>query len=201
MRMQGALALGTLAVSLTVVSPARATAPEPPKGWIQAGQDPADYEMAVDPTGGRNGGACAYIKAKTPEAKTFGTLMQQFDASEYKDKRLRLSAWVKSAGVRKWAGLWMRIDGPPDGRGFPAALGFDNMQNRPIKGTTDWTRYEVVLDVTKQAVAVNFGILLSGAGQAWLDGVAFDVVGPEVPVTDFHGTLPKQPVNLDFEQH
>jgi hypothetical protein len=163
--------------------------------------NPDDYEMAVDPKGGRNGASCAYVKAKTPDARTFGTLMQTFDAGEYKGKRLRLTAWVKAAAIRDWAGLWMRIDGPADGRGYPAMLAFDNMQNRPIKGTTDWTRYAIVLDVPAQALTVNFGILLTGAGQAWLDGLSFDVVGPEVAVTNIRQEIPKRPVNLDFEQH
>ncbi len=35
----------------------------------------------------------------------------------------------------------MCIDSPEDGK----ALGFDNMMNRRIQGTTDWHRYEVVL--------------------------------------------------------
>jgi hypothetical protein len=203
MRMKVVAALGAVAVALTSISVGDANAQEPPKGWIQAGQNPSDYETAVDAKGGRNGGACAYIKAKTTAAQTFGTLMQTFEAGEYKGKRLRLSAWVKSAGIAKWAGLWMRIDGPMENRGYPAMLGFDNMQNRPIKGTTDWKRYDVVLDVPAPAVSVNFGILLEGAGQAWLDGVKFDVVGPEVSVTQVKQefTLPKEPVNLDFEQH
>jgi hypothetical protein len=201
--MQNAAVLGVLSAALATVPAPSANAQQPPKGWIQAGMNPGDYDMAVDAKGGRSGGTCAYIRAKTPDARTFGTLMQTFDAGDYKGKRLRLSGWVKSAGVDRWAGLWMRIDGPMDSRG-PAMLGFDNMQNRPIKGTTDWKAYEVVLDVPQQAVTVNFGILLEGAGHAWLDGVRFDVVGPEVPVTDVRKDIPKdipkKPVNLDFEQ-
>lgn len=196
--MRYAMALGA-AVGLTAMLAMSAMGQAPPKGWLQAGMNPDDYEMAVDPKGGRSGGPCAYIKAKTPDARTFGTLMQTFDAGEYKGKRLRLSGWVKSAAIAKWAGLWMRIDGPTEGTA-PAMLGFDNMQRRPIKGTTDWKRYEVVLDVPQKATTVNFGILLEGAGQAWLDGVSFDVVAADVPVTDIRQNTPKKPVNLDFEQ-
>ena len=192
--MRYAMALGA-AVGLTAMLAMSAMGQGPPKGWLQAGMNPDDYEMAVDSKGGRSGGPCAYIKAKTPDARTFGTLMQTFDAGEYKGKRLRLSGWVRSAAIAKWAGLWMRIDGPGT-----APLGFDNMQKRPIKGTTDWKRYEVVLDVPEKATTVNFGILLEGAGQAWLDGVGFDEVGADVPVTDIRQDTPKKPVNLDFEQ-
>ena len=36
-----------------------------------------------------------------------------------------------------WAGLWMRVDKGKD------MVAFDNMQDRPIKGTTDWQRYYI----------------------------------------------------------
>ncbi len=201
MRLRSAMVLGMLGGAFATVS-ASDVAAQPPTGWLEAGMNPTDYEMAVDAKGGRSGGPCAYVKARTPAARTFGTLMQMIDAGDYRGKRLRLSAWVRSAGVARWAGLWMRIDGPMSDRG-PAMLGFDNMQNRPIAGTTDWKAYQVVLDVPQQAVTINFGILLEGAGQAWLDGVRFEAVGPEVPVTDLRAgwNLPRKPVNLDFEQH
>jgi len=35
-----------------------------------------------------------------------------FKADDYRNKRMRLSAAVKSEGIEDWAGLWMRIDGP-----------------------------------------------------------------------------------------
>ncbi len=58
-----------------------------------------------------------------------------------------------------WGGLWMRVDGRD--RKITA---FDNMQNRSIKGTTDWSTYSVVLDVSEEAVDVSFGTLMSGKG-------------------------------------
>jgi hypothetical protein len=196
MRNGAANRIGAVLLALASVGVVPAHAQYPPKGWYQAGTNPDDYVMSVDPKGGRTGGPCAFIRAKTPEARTFGTLMQTFAADEYRGKRLRLSAAVKAADVTSWAGLWMRIDGPDPSR----PLAFDNMQNRPIKGTADWKSYEVVLDVGPQATTVNFGILLQGAGAVWLDGVKVDPVGPSVPVTGGI-SLPKQPANLDFEQH
>ncbi len=83
---------------------------------------------------------------------------------------MRFAAVVKSERVEIWTGLWMRIDGPEDGK----ALGFDNMLNRPMHGTTDRQRYEVVLDVPQESVYVAFGLLLGGRGQAWLSDVHFE---------------------------
>lgn len=171
-----------------------------PAGWIRAGSHPGDYEMAVDPAGGRTG-AAAFIKSRTatPAGEGFGTLMQQFTGEEYRGKRLRFSGYVKAAGISNWAGLWMRVDGPA----ATAPLAFDNMQGRPIKGTQDWRRYEIVLDVPSSATNIAFGILLAGPGQAWIDDLQFDVVGPNVPTTDLMAgpaAAPRGPVNLNFDK-
>ena len=76
------------------------------------------------------------------------------------------------------------------------------MQGRPIKGTTDWQKYEVVLDVPQESVAIAFGILLTGKGQAWLSEVQFEEVGAEVPTTSHegHDDLPEKAGNLDFAE-
>lgn len=196
-----------LAVALVGVALAAASATllaqtgDLPQGWIRAGDHPGDYEMRMDPGAGRTGKASATIKGKGPSPAGFGTLMQSIEAGEYKGKRLRLSGWVKAAGIGEWAGLWMRVDGPtPPGSSFPAMLAFDNMQNRPIKGTSDWKRHEIVLDVAPEATFISFGILLSGAGQAWIDDLSLDAVGKDVSVTGQGLQGPnKKPVNLDFE--
>jgi hypothetical protein len=124
--------------------------------------------------------------------------MQMFDAADYRGKRLRFSASVKVAGIEQWAGLWMRIDGAssPDSKA-PAMLGFDNMQDRPIKGTSDWKTYQVVLDVPDEARAIAFGILLSGPGQAWMEDLKLEAVGSDVTATNAL-PLPRKPT-LSFD--
>jgi hypothetical protein len=62
------------------------------------------------------------------------------------------------------------------------------MQNRPIQGTRDWQKYEIVLDVPAKSTGIFFGILLEGKGQVWLNNVRFEVVGRNVPTTG--GALP-----------
>ncbi len=72
------------------------------------------------------------------------------------------------------------------------------MQGRPIRGTTPWTRYAVVLDVPQEAKAIAFGVLLDGAGELWFDSFTFDTVARDVPTSN--PRLPEKPRNLDFEQ-
>ena len=126
----------------------------------------------------------------------FVGVMQGFAADNYRGKRVRLSAFVRSEGIEGWAVLWMRVDEPEN---FGAA--FDNMQQRPIKGTTDWTPYSVVLDVSESAQSISFGTLTSGKGQLWISRLRFDEVGTDVPVT---GSTPKpretKPGNLELSR-
>lgn len=161
------------------------------KSWFMAGSHPQDYEQGIDSSATYNGKKSGYLKSKVAQPGGFGTFMQMFKANYYWNKRMRLSVAVKSEGLEGWAGLWMRIDGPGGN-----TLGFDNMHSRPIKGTTDWQKYEVVLDVPKESVHIAFGILLEGKGQAWFSDVQFEEVQTDVPVTSIE--YPDQPENLDF---
>jgi len=167
------------------------------KSWFMAGSEPQDYELGIDTKVAYHGKNSGYLKAKVVEPKGFGTMMQMFKANDYLNKRMRFSAVVKSGGIESWAGLWMRIDGPTQ-----RPLGFDNMQNRPIKGTTDWQKYEVVLDVSPESVNIAFGVLLEGKGQVWLSEMQFEEVGDDVPTTSLegHGEFPDKPGNLDFAE-
>jgi hypothetical protein len=167
------------------------------KSWFIAGSDPQDYELGIDANAVRNGKYSGYLKAKVADPRGFGTMMQMFKANHYLNKRMRFSAWVKSEGIEAWAGLWMRVDGPQH-----SSLSFDNMQNRPIKGTTDWHKYEVILDVPQESVAIAFGLLLTGKGQAWVSEVQFEEVGADVPTTshEAYEDLPEKPGNLDFAE-
>jgi hypothetical protein len=168
-----------------------------PTGWYLAGSKPAEYVSGVDAVALRAGHPNAYLKAKSAEMDGFGTLMQDFRADQYRGKRVRLSASVKAEDVQQWAGLWMRVDKVTGG----TPLAFENMQNRPILGTADWKNYDVVLDVPQDAAGIFFGVLLTGPGKIWLNGVKFEVVGLDVPTTGMpqQQERPDKPTNLDFQ--
>ena len=167
-----------------------------PNGWFPAGSNPSEYEMGIDNSNFQNGYSSAYIKSKSPNKKEFGTLMQTISAENYLGKRLQLSGHVKSENVNGWSGLWMRIDGSNNQQ-----LGFDNMQGRSIKGTTDWQKYKIVLDVPANSKSINYGVLLGGKGKVWFDNFKLEEVDESVPVTNLtkKNLLPSSPINLDFE--
>jgi hypothetical protein len=143
-----------------------------PSGWGGGGDG---YELTAEETVIHGGAASGRIQSVASSENGFGTLTQGISAERWRGKRVRLSGWLRTRDVETgWAGLWMRVD-PAAG----SALAFDNMVGRGPKGTADWRRYEVVLDVAEEAKAVYFGALLAGGGTLWVD----DLVLEEVPDT------------------
>jgi hypothetical protein len=173
-----------------------------PRGWYLSGSNSTDYESGVDPAQ-YEGHRVVYLKASVPTTKGFGTLMQDFRADNYAGKRVRYSAMLKSENVANWAGLWMRVDKSSGASSSPKMLAFDNMQDRPVKGTEDWKNYQVVLDVPNDATGISFGVLLTGSGNVLLSNVKIETVGLDVPLTSMAVATtqprPSAPTNLDFE--
>ena len=171
---------------------------ELPTGWFVAGSAPNDYEFSRDTSTAQSGQSSALIAAKSGVASTgFGTLMQVIDAENYRGGRWRMSGYLKTSGVAR-AQMWMRVDGPDK-----KILAFDNMDSRPVRGTTSWSRYEIVLDVPPDSIDIAFGFfLIQGSGRVWGDSFKFEKVDSTVPVTAPTPAAPvlsKEPINTDFE--
>ncbi|MDL4839253.1 helix-turn-helix transcriptional regulator [Aquibacillus rhizosphaerae] len=167
-----------------------------PSGWIMTGESPYDYETGLDSRIVHSGNYSAYLNSKDEKARGFATLMQQIKSDRYQGERLRFSGFVKSIDVEGTAGLWMRID-----HSSGEVLAFDNMMNRPIKGTNEWNYYSVVMDVPVKSEVIAFGILLNGTGHIWMDELSFEIVDESIPVTvqKTSEDLSDKPVNLNFE--
>ena len=165
-----------------------------PKGWHKGGADPDSYAMGIEPGVGPGNSKAATIQSNADIIKGYGTLMQSFKPGKYRGKKIRMTGYMKSEGVEKWAGFWLRIEGAP-GEGV---LESDNMQDRPVKWTTGWTKYELVLHVSADAQNISFGALLDGKGKIWFDNIKFEAIDEP---TDKKGTvIYKDPQNLNFEE-
>ena len=162
------------------------------EGWFKAGSKPKSYDMGIDKGAGPDGKNAASIKSKDKKIDGFGTLMQSFKPVNYLGKKIRMIGYMKSKDVESWAGFWLRVDQEDSKR----PLSFDNMRNRPIKGTTDWTKYEIVLEVPDKASNIAFGALLNGTGQIWFDDLNFEVVDSSLPSTSPND----EPRNLKFDK-
>ena len=140
----------------------------------------ADFAPALDEA------AKMATQATASGGQAFGVATGTFPIAVAAGKKIRYSGYIKTEGVtRGYAGLWWRVDGPS------GSLAFDNMANRGVKGTTDWTQYTIELPVDASARNINFGALMPGDGTAWFDGLSIEVDG--VPFAETTA------IDLDFE--
>lgn len=191
-KMLSACALAVLLISSTT---------EEIKGWILRGSKPQSYKIGLVQDTERNG-KVAFMESVDEKIKGFGTIMQTFTPKEYYGKTVKLSAFIKTENIKDWAGMWMRIDGEMNTKkNFPKCLGFDNMQDRPIKGNTDWKKYEIILKVDKEAESISYGVLLSSTGKIYLDDIKFEIVSDDTKETQSSSSLNlEKPMNGSFDE-
>jgi hypothetical protein len=163
------------AVAATAVLALAAT-PEPlPPSWRVAGDHPDKFEAGVDPSA--DGHGAKFLRSTTNDPKAWASLMQSVQAQRYLGQRVRFRARLRTRDVSGWGGLWMSINAV-DGR----TLAFYNTHDNPAKGTNSWQERGIVLDVPADAAMISFGAIDSGTGQVWMEPVAFETVGRDVPV-------------------
>lgn len=151
--------------------------------WSAAGSHPRSYEMGVDTIVTMEGKVVSTIKSIEAKIDGFGTYMSVSLPDKYLGKRIRMSGYLKTKDVSDWSSYWLRVDGDDP----LVSLEFDNMHDgktdRSVKGTTDWKKCEIVLDVPQAASGIAFGALLVGTGQIWFLDPTFEVVDLTVPTT------------------
>lgn len=178
--------LGVLVLALGTYASA-AEKKKLPSGWFVTESVPQLYEASADPDPPCEGKRGASLRSVQTTPSGYGTFMQAFDAESFRGKRLRFSAMVRTEDVQGWAGLFMRVEGADP----QEPLAFDNMQSRALKGTTACARYDVVLEVPREAQAVMAGLMLSGTGKAWISAVRFESVETSVAVTNLIADRPQ----------
>jgi hypothetical protein len=171
-----------------------------PANWFKAGNSPKSYDMGIDKGSGPDGKNAATIKSIDEHIKGFGTLMQESMSGKFLGHKIKMTGYMKSEGVWSWAGFWLRVDEA----GTTNPLSFDNMHDRPIKGTTDWKKCEIILDVPNNASMIAYGALLDGVGQIWFANISFEIVDNTAKSTaqDNYGqsVIVNEPTNLDFNK-
>jgi C-terminal processing protease CtpA/Prc len=95
---------------------------------------------------------------------------------DFSGRFIALRGFLRTEAVTGMAGLWLREDGEG------GVLQFDNMSQKNIRGTTEWTEYEINLPLAPNARKLHFGALATGNGKVWVDDLELLVDGK--PVTE-----------------
>lgn len=159
---------------------------ELPSLWTTFGDSTA--KISADSKEKQEGKTSALFHAT--ENSGFKALMYTLPEN-YAGKKITLSGYIKTENITDgFAGLWLRID--PE-------IAFDNMKKVDLKGTNDWKKYEVTLNMSPENTQkIVFGALLSGKGKMWVDNLKISIDGKDIKNAKvFQKKLTK--VNLDKE--
>jgi len=174
--------------------PSIAEKPGPIKGWNTINSYPYGlYEYGISDEVFYKDQKCAFIRSasdRPPWRVGYGQLSQVFKAKQYRDKRMRFSAAVKSDGAQMTSCLLMAVSGPGH-----QLISYDNMNGRNITGTKDWERYKVVLDVPEESDFIALGITVYGEGEVWISAITFDETEEDTTADPLYAN---HPTNLDF---
>ena len=208
------IASATAFIFLIVFGGASRAEATPPSHWFVSSQTPEgarNYVGSVDHTTAYSGSASGALSSMTSDPNLSGTLMQRARASAYAGKTIVFSAYLKSSGLSGTAGLWLRADAA-DG----LVVAFKNAWSRSqvsqlVHGSTEWRQVALVIDVPSSAVAMAYGVQMSGGGIVWIDHVQIDTrpaTDQDADATSLMATYNpppaleslSDPVNLDFEE-
>ncbi|HET9235489.1 MAG TPA: erythromycin esterase family protein, partial [Candidatus Eisenbacteria bacterium] len=177
---------------------------EDPAGPIGMTRKPSHprFSIAMDETGAKSGQRSLHLTG-TPafegQDPGFVSATGTLPVGDFAGRDVRYSGWIRTEDVSNFAGLWMRAD-TPDRR----STAFDNMQSQQLEGTREWSHYEIKLTIPDDTNNVNFGVLLSGQGKAWFDGLTIEVDGKPWQSHDIELDLehPSGPIGLGrFDKH
>jgi C-terminal processing protease CtpA/Prc len=137
--------------------------------WNNFGSN--DYVIAIDSVVKHSGNYAASIS--NPNAVVDFKALSYTLPGNFKGKKLTISGYIKTENVTDgYAGLWLRID---------PKIAFNNMENVGIKGTADWKKYEVTVNMDPaNTKAIVLGGLLVGKGKMWLDDLSVTIDGKDV---------------------
>jgi hypothetical protein len=129
---------------------------------------PAAYACEIDAAVLRNGQPARRLGSATAGAADRAHwIKDDYNVKPYVGRKVKLTAMIKSKDVTGSAGLACRI---MDGH-FTLLT---PIPPKPIRGTSDWQRYEAVLRVPPETQLISAGVVLYGRGTIWFDEVHWE---------------------------
>ena len=179
-------------------------------GWMIFGYpvNPKSYEIHFDPSttfSGKNSLAITLHGAETAQQEPFvkdrmiSLTHEGFLATSYRGQRLHMTTYVKAEDVKR-ANFHLAIIGPAiEPNHVHITQHMTSTHLHPVEGSSDWTRYELVIDVPNNANSIQVSLSMEGHGKLWLDSIHFAVVDKTIPLTGTRIIPPlHEPQNLNF---
>jgi hypothetical protein len=156
-------------------------------GWATSPPNSAVADGAIF----RSGFWSARLERTATSAEEFSGLSKNIPL-DVAGKTIVLRGFLRTEDVTGFVSLWIRQDGSSPN------LAFASTQGRGVKGTNEWHEHTVSVPVHADARQLAFGVLISGAGKAWVDDLELTVDG--VPFASApKANRPKTVIETDYE--
>jgi hypothetical protein len=119
------------------------------------------------------------LRSAKKDIKNEGTFLQILDPESYLVKKIRFSGKAKSKDLTETATFFASSYGP-DSKD-PAFS--DNMSERPVKGNSDWSNFDIVIYIPSYCNKLIFGARLKGGGEILFRDLNVEIVGADTPLT------------------
>jgi hypothetical protein len=145
-------------------------------GWEYSLPPYEDMRVEKDETNPHSGGASIRIEGHKGLVDARAGVCQVFCNRNFADKRVRISAWVRTDSLKSAAFMKFYAHGMGDPVAYPSWEQFS--------GTNPWRHTSYEVDVPKDAWAIWVWFLdtVPAAGLAWFDDLSFEVLGPATGV-------------------
>jgi len=136
-----------------------------PEGWFtfEHAIEPS-YKFVIDTANPHTGSRSLRIDNYGPDV--YGAVAQSLDAFGYAGKTARFSGWLRTRETSE-GGAVLTLTALMSG----ATIAHNFMEQTPVKGTTPWQRYTIMLKIPAGTDRVEVGAMLQGKGSLWLDDV------------------------------
>jgi hypothetical protein len=148
---------------------------------------PGTCEIGIDSQKSVAGRQAYSVRCANAVLPSYGGARNTVRTAQFRGKRVRVSAWLMASGIEGVptpqysgvageGGLWIGVGSQK------AGTRMDRMQNRTIKGSTDWEFRDFVIDVPDDNNQMFIGYWMQGKGQLWVRDFNIEEVPTTVPV-------------------
>ncbi|MEP6766053.1 MAG: hypothetical protein ABJB66_17195, partial [Gemmatimonadaceae bacterium] len=144
--------------------------------WSIVGQSIPDFDATIDRSVFRSGQASVFLRSRVPEPGGPVALSQPIRANDFRNQRVRFTAWTRAQNIRgNGIYVYVNVNGPSG-----ASIAYEKSAKRLLAiAPNAWIRDTVSVLVPADANMLWFGAVLDGSGELWIDDVSIEKVNED----------------------
>jgi hypothetical protein len=139
---------------------------EPVDGWWLRGEGRDEYSFGRDTAMQHEGRPSVAMAPRALPSGAYGALVRDWDATPWRGRRARVSAWVRSEAVTMVGDFSVSVSSSASSARVPPR----QVASRRLAPSSDFAFYQLELVVPPDALAVSLAVGLAGPGKIWVEG-------------------------------